>query len=168
MRTLYLVRHAKSSWSDPALPDSERPLARRGQQDAKRVAAHLRRFRIEPCLILCSSAARTRETLELLRPAFGEARVRIEDELYACSGHGLLERLRAVDDAARSVMVIGHNPGLQDLALALASTGEELERLRAKFPTAALATLAVPRATWSGLAAGDAELAAYVVPRQLR
>ena len=167
MRTLYLGRHAKSSWSDPTLPDFERPLARRGRRDAKRVAAHLRRCGIEPALILCSSAARTRETLELLRPALGEARIRIEDELYARSGDGLRERLRAVDDAVDSVMVIGHNPGLQDLALALASTGAELERLQVKFPTGALATLAVPRATWSELAAGDAELAAYVVPRQL-
>jgi phosphohistidine phosphatase len=73
-----------------------------------------------------------------------------------------------VDDGVASVMMIGHNPALQDLALALPSTGAELERLQAKFPTAALATLVVPRASWSGLAPGDAQLAAYVVPRELR
>jgi phosphohistidine phosphatase len=167
MRTLYLLRHAKSSWSEPSLPDRERPLAPRGRRAAKRIAAHLARLEIEPALVLCSSATRARETLELVRPAFVEAPVQIEEELYAASADRLLERLRAVSDTVASVMLIGHNPGLHDLALTLASTGAELERLSAKLPTAALVTLALPEATWSGLAEGDAELAAFVVPRQL-
>ena len=168
MHTLYLLRHGKSSWTDPALADHDRPLAPRGQRDAKRIATYLARLEIGPELVLCSSATRTLETLELVRAAFGATSiVRLESELYAASSDELLERLRTVHETVVSVMLIGHNPGLQDLALALASEGAELDRLQAKFPTAALATLTVPRTPWSQLSEGDAVLSAYVVPKQL-
>jgi phosphohistidine phosphatase len=167
VRALYLLRHAKSSWADPTLSDDERPLAPRGRRDAKRIAEHLRRRGLEPELVLCSSAARARETLELLRPALGSSTVEVEVELYAASSDELLARIRLVPDAVASVMLIGHNPGVQQIALVLASTGDELERLEAKFPTAALATLTLAKA-WSRLEPADATLAAYVVPKQLR
>lgn len=168
MHTLYLLRHAKSSWSDPTLPDQQRPLARRGRRDAKRVATHLVQLGIEPDLVLCSSAQRTRETLELVRPALGATTtVLLDAELYAASAEKLLERLRAVPEEVASLMLIGHNPGLQDLALLLAAAGAELERLESKFPTAALATLALPKATWRRLSPADAVLDAFVVPKQL-
>jgi phosphohistidine phosphatase len=168
MHTLYLLRHAKSSWADQGLPDHERPLAPRGRRDGTRIANHLVRLGIEPGLVLCSSAERTRETLELLRPALGAtAAVRVEEDLYAASCERLLERIRALPEAVASLLVIGHNPGLQQLGLFLASTGAELERLEAKFPTAALATLTIPDTTWSRLSKADAVLAAYVVPKQL-
>jgi phosphohistidine phosphatase len=168
VHTLYLLRHAKSSWSDPSLSDRERPLAPRGRRDAKRVAEHLARLGTEPELVLCSTAVRTRETLDRVQRVFGVAvTMQLEDELYGASAGELLERLRSVADDVASVMLIGHNPGLEDLALALASSGSELARLEAKFPTAALATLEVPTATWRELSAGDAVLAAYVVPREL-
>jgi phosphohistidine phosphatase len=167
MRTAYLLRHAKSDWSDRTLADHDRPLARRGRRDAKRIAKHLRRLGLEPALVLCSSAERTRETLELIRPALGGSRVLVEERLYAASSDALLERLRAVPEPVASVMLIGHNPGIQELALALAAAGAERELLAAKFPTGALATLAVLVATWSRLAAGDAELTAFVAPKQL-
>lgn len=149
------------------LPDRERPLAPRGRRDAERIADHLVRLGVEPELVLCSPAARTRETLELLQPAFGTATVMFEEELYAASADELLARLLLVPDAVVSVLLIGHNPGLHQLALVLVSAGEELGRLEAKFPTGALATLALAK-TWSRLVPGDAMLAAYVVPRQLR
>jgi phosphohistidine phosphatase len=143
-------------------------LARRGSRDAKRIAKHLVRFEIAPELVLCSSAERTRQTLELMRPALGAtSRVSVEAELYGASADELLERIRAVREAVASVLVIGHNPGLQDLALVLASAGAELGRLEAKFPTAALATLTIANTTWRQLSQGDAVLAAYVVPKQL-
>jgi len=167
VRTLYLVRHAKSSWDDPALVDQERPLAPRGRRDGKLLAEHLRERGIEPELVLCSSAARARETLELVRPALGGSTVLVEDELYGASSDRLLARIRRVPDEVESVMVIGHNPGLEELALALASIGDELERLEQKFPTAALATLALT-GTWDRLAPGSAALTTYVVPKQLR
>jgi phosphohistidine phosphatase len=165
MRTLYLLRHAKSSWDDPALPDHERPLAPRGRRDAKRIAKHVGRMGITPELVLCSTAVRTQQTLDLLRPKVGEVAVQVEEQLYGASSETLLERIRSVPDQVGSVLLIGHNPGLHDLALMLASSGADLRRLEAKFPTAALATLALAR--WSNLSEGNAELVAYVVPKQL-
>jgi phosphohistidine phosphatase len=167
MQTLYLLRHAKSSWDDPALADRDRPLAPRGRRDAKRIAEHLRRLGRSPELVLCSPAVRTRETLELIGPALDASTVVLEEDLYAASCDGLLARTREVPDTVASVMLIGHNPGLQGLAVALASAGEELGRLGTKFPTAALATLAVAT-PWSRLESGDATLTAFVVPKQLR
>ncbi len=168
MHTLYLLRHAKSSWADPTLLDHERPLAPRGRRDGKRIAKHVAQLGIEPELLLCSSAERTRETLKLIQPALGAtSTVMLEMGLYAASAGRLLERIRAVPEPVASLMVIGHNPGLQDLALLLASAGAERERLEAKFPTAALATLTIPNATWTQLSQADAVLAAYVVPKQL-
>jgi phosphohistidine phosphatase len=168
VHSLYLLRHAKSSWADPGLADDERPLARRGRRDAKRVAAHLRRLGVSPQLLLCSPAERTRQTLELVRPALAPTTtVKLNRALYTDSAQELLEQLRAVSEDVASVMLIGHNPTLQELALLLVSAGPDLERLEAKFPTAALATLTIPRATWRSLSEADAELTAYVVPREL-
>ena len=168
VRTLYLLRHAKSSWDDRTLPDRERPLAPRGRRDAKRISDHLLRAQIEPELVLCSSAVRTRETLELIRPALGTSTVTVEDELYAASFDDLLARLRSLPDTVASVMLIGHNPGLEELALALASAGADLRRLEAKFPTAALATLTFADTAWDRLAPSSGALSAFVVPKQLR
>ena len=165
MRTLYLLRHAKSSWDDPALSDHERPLAPRGRRDGKRIAEHLRRAGIEPELVLCSSAARTRETLELVGRGW-EATVAVEDELYGATAEAMLQRLRLVPDPVESVMVIGHNPGMQALALVLAEAGEQLEVIAEKFPTGALATLELA-GRWRELEPEGARLAAYVVPKQL-
>ena len=110
-------------------------------QRAEMIEKQLRRRGIEPMLVLCS---------------------------YAAANDELLERLRVLPEQSASVLVIGHNPGLQELALVLATPGRTRRRLEAEFPTAALATLAVSHATWAQLAAGDAELTAFVVPKQLR
>ena len=164
MKRLFLLRHAKSSWDDADLADRDRPLAPRGRRAAGVMARHLRDEEISPSLVLCSPARRTRETLEAVDPS-GE--VRIEDELYGASEAELLERLRRVPEAIESVMLIGHNPAIQELALGLASRGERLEDVERKFPTGALATLTAPGA-WGELAPGSAELAAFVKPKELR
>jgi phosphohistidine phosphatase len=104
---------------------------------------------------------------KLLRPALGGSTIMIEEELYGASSDELQARLRLVPNSVASVMLIGHNPALHELALALASAGDQLERLEAKFPTAALATLAVAK-SWGRFAPAEATLTAYVVPRQLR
>jgi phosphohistidine phosphatase len=167
VRTLYLLRHAKSSWDDPSLADHERPLAPRGKRDSKRMADEVRRLDPAPELVLCSSSARTTQTLKRLGDSVAGAEVSVEEGVYAAPAGELLERLHRVPDEVGAVLVIGHNPGLPDLALLLAAGGEELDRLRVKYPTAALASLAILRASWSGLGPGDAELVAYVVPREL-
>ena len=167
MLKLFLLRHAKSSWADPSLADLERPLAPRGRRDAKRIGKHLGRLDYSPELVLCSPAARTRETLEFVRPALAASTVVLEEDLYGASSDRLLARLRRVPDTVASVMLVGHNPGLHQLALALASGGDELGRLEAKFPTAAIATLDVPK-PWSRLEPDAARLSAFVVPKELK
>ena len=117
--------------------------------------------------MLCSTAERTRETLELARPALADSTISLEDELYGATADALLDRLHLVPEAVASVMLIGHNPALQNLALELAASGVELERVRAKFPTAALATLALANTSWAQLSTADAVLADWVVPKQL-
>jgi phosphohistidine phosphatase len=167
VKRLYLLRHAKSSWKDTSLPDRDRPLAARGRRAAKAIARHLREQGIEPELVLCSTARRARETLDRIEPAFGKPVIRVEDDLYAASADALLERLRSVPDTVESVMLIGHNPGLQELALTLARRSDTVRELEAKYPTAALATLMVPVESWQELDGETAELVALVRPRDL-
>ena len=165
---IILLRHGKSSWSDPTISDVDRPLARRGERASRRIAKHLRRKRIRPALVLCSPSLRTRQTLEAIAPSLGEGcSVELAPELYAASEQELLERLRALPESADSVMLIGHNPGLQELALVLASRGDDLSKLQQRFPTGALATLVVASNSWAAIGPGDAELVDYVVPKQL-
>jgi phosphohistidine phosphatase len=158
---LYVLRHAKSSWEHPELPDHDRPLATRGRKAAKLIAQHLHSDGIEPQLVLCSTARRAQETLERVDPA-GERM--IESELYDTSAGDLIERLRRVPEDVGSVMVIGHNPTLQRLVLALAGPHEVVQD---KFPTAALATLAF-HGSWEELQAGCATLTSLVRPKDLR
>jgi phosphohistidine phosphatase len=168
VRTLLLLRHAKSSWTDPTLADHERPLARRGERAAGLIADHLRSAEIRPALVLCSSARRTRDTLAALRPEGDDTtEIRIEDRLYGAGATGILALLRAVDPTLPSVMVIGHNPGLEDLALALAGDGAAtaVRQLRTKFPAGALAALELRSSGWPQLAFGDAFLRSLVLPR---
>jgi len=165
-----LLRHAKSSWDDPGLPDPERPLAPRGLKAAARLREHLRRSRFSPDLVLCSPAVRTVETLDRVRDGLaGDLRVEIEDELYAADADYLLARLRRLPESTSSVMVVGHNPGIADLAVGLAKGGEgkALERMRRKFATGGLATLSVSLA-WRNLGWDTATLEAFVVPKQLK
>ncbi|TMD98997.1 MAG: histidine phosphatase family protein [Chloroflexi bacterium] len=168
MTTLHLLRHAKSSWADEELSDHDRPLAPRGRRAATAMAELLRERGVAPELVLCSSARRARETLDLVGPALAPgARVLVEDGLYGASAEELLERLRRVPAPTASVMLVGHNPSMQDLALALAAPGAETERLRAKFPTGALATLRIPAGGWADLRRRGAELVDLVLPREL-
>ena len=160
VKTLYLLRHLKSSWDDPGLADRDRPLALRGLKAGKKMARHLRKTGVEAELVLCSPATRTRETLDAVRGAIGDPEVRFDERLYAASGRELLDVLRGVDFGVGSVLVIAHNPGLEDLAATLGGTVQE------KFPTGALATLAF-QCVWSELEPGSCELTAFVVPREL-
>jgi phosphohistidine phosphatase len=168
MKRVYLLRHAKSSWKDRSLADRDRPLARRGRRAAKAMARHLEAERIRPDLVLCSPASRTRETLERIEGAFGDrVETTLDDALYAASEAELFARLEALPEAVGSVMLIGHNPGLEELALALASDGPGLARLRGKYPTAALATIDLPATRWSEVRRGTGELVGYVQPADL-
>ena len=167
-RLVYVLRHAKSSWDDPTLTDHDRPLNPRGRRAAKAIARHIRDHEIAPELVLCSTATRARQTLERIEGALGTRSTSVEADLYGAGERALLDRLRALPDTLRSVMVIGHNPGLQDLVLALAAPTAARRDVEAKFPTAALATLAYGGAHWAGLEPQAAKLVAFVRPRDLR
>ena len=168
MKRLWLLRHAKSSWDDPGLPDPDRPLAPRGRRAAELLAAHLAASDLRPGVVLCSSSLRTRQTLAAILPALGDAlQIRIERELYGAGAAQLLERLQRLPDRVSSAMLIGHNPGIQDLALALAAGGPVLAGLEDKFPTGALATLEVDVERWRDLDHGTATATALVTPRSL-
>lgn len=168
MRTLYLLRHAKSSWADPAADDHDRPLAPRGERAAQQIAMYIVDKEMHPDVVLCSSARRALDTLTALRPLDTHTKLHIEEGLYGADADELLGRLRGVTPRAGSVMLIGHNPGLHDLAADLAGGGDEraLAQLQSKFPTAAMAVLQIP-GDWSELALGHAHLADLVLPRDL-
>jgi phosphohistidine phosphatase len=163
VKRLHILRHAKSSWGDPDLADHERPLAPRGEKAAVKIAEHVRAAEIAPGLVLSSTALRARQTLAALLPVLpAEAEIRIQDWLYGAGVGDVLTRLREVNEGVGSVLVVGHNPTLHELALALTCREDALER----FPTGALASVAfaVP---WVDLAEGTADLEAFVIPREL-
>ncbi len=167
MRTLYLLRHAKSSWDDPELADFDRPLAPRGVDAATRIAAHMRASGIALELVLCSPATRAKETLAGLGDAIGDARVEFEKDIYEANEADLLAVLHRVDPAVSSAMLVGHNPSIQRLALLLCEDSDLLYTVRAKYPTAALATLSIDDTEWDELRIGGAELEAFVKPKEL-
>lgn len=165
MRRLHLLRHAKSSWADPGESDRDRPLAPRGRRSARELAGRLAAAGVNPTLVLCSTAVRTRQTLELIRPGLRPGvEVEFEEALYGAGTDELLERLHQLPAGVRSAMVVGHNPGLQELTVLLARRGPLRERAGAHFPTAALATLTFPGEGWPDLARGRADLVAYEIP----
>jgi phosphohistidine phosphatase len=170
-KTVLLLRHAKSAWSDPRLDDHERPLNRRGEQAATAMAAHIARREPRPDLILCSTALRTRQTLAPLvkRLDAPAPPIALEKGLYLASEDVLLARLQAVGDEVATVLLIGHNDGIWHLAEALVGSGpaDALTALREKYPTGTLATLRAPDGPWQDLVPGSAELVAFVRPRDL-
>lgn len=170
MKTLYLLRHAKSSWKNEALDDFERPLSKRGRAAAASIGRHLAETGIQPSQVLCSSAKRTRQTLERLQGMLATPLpARFEKGLYLADAPTLLRRIKRLNDSLLSVMLIGHNPGLESLALLLAADGEAPLRrqLAAKFPTGGLAVLEASVDRWADLAPGCASLTAFVRARDL-
>jgi len=167
VREVWLLRHAKSSWDDPGLADEDRPLAPRGKRDAATMASYLATVD-SPRLVLCSAGLRARQTLAMVLPSLGSPlEVTVESELYTFDSSDLIERLRRLDDGEASVMLVGHNPALEELAGWLSADGELRRRLETKFPTAALATIDLPDTPWSSLSDGIGTLTRFVVPKDL-
>lgn len=169
MLSLALLRHAKSSWEASDLEDFDRPLNARGRAAAPIMGEALRSLPFAPQIILCSPAKRTRETLQLIEPSFRHPHehVLFEDQLYLTNAETLLERLRHVPATAKTVLMIGHNPGLHELALMLTGRGDakSISRLEDKFPTAALAILTFPETAWRDVAPSSGRLEAFITPR---
>jgi phosphohistidine phosphatase len=167
MHTLHLLRHAKSSWDDDSLADHERPLSERGIRDARRMGDHMATHDVRPDVVLCSSAVRTQQTLGIIVPSLDDPVVRIEDDLYGAAPDSVLGLLRGLAETAGSALVIGHNPGLEELVLDLSAPGRLRNAVGVKFPTCALATLALGEGTWSDVHPGHAELVGFTIPRDL-
>jgi phosphohistidine phosphatase len=167
LRRLVVLRHAKSAW--PAgVTDHERPLAPRGLRDAPAAGRALAEADCLPDLALCSTAVRARQTWELAAQQWGTPPpVRLDRRLYGADVAELLEALREVPDQVRTLLLIGHNPGLEELVLELAgdSVDDALDDVRTKFPTSALAILVWHGGSWQELAPGTALLTDMAVPR---
>ena len=178
-RKLVLLRHAKSAWPD--VPDHDRPLARRGQRDAPAIGRWLRDAGLLPDQVLCSTARRARETWQLTRAGLGTSPpVSFDGRVYQASAGRLLDLIRRTSQAARTLLVVGHDPAVPELALLLAAavpsaradagSGTALsvmvDRMRAKFPTAAVAVFEFT-GNWDQVTPGSARLTCFMPPRDL-
>jgi phosphohistidine phosphatase len=160
-RRLILLRHAKSDWPD--VPDHDRPLAKRGRRDAPRIGRWLRDHGYLPDTVICSTARRTRQTWDLVAPELnGSPKVQFEPRAYAASPQTLLYLCRELPDQCRAALMIGHNPGIEELAGALGAQGPA----GLSFPTAAVAVFDVT-GEWSELSPVQATLLDHVVPADL-
>jgi phosphohistidine phosphatase len=170
MKTLMLLRHAKSSWDDWSLADHDRPLAPRGRNAAPRMARMMVERQTVPELVLCSTAVRARETWELMAPVLPEpVDVQYVEALYGATPRGMLEVVARLAGDRSPVLLVGHNPGMEDLAHALASSGpqEAMRTLRVKYPTAALAVLDLDVDSWSDVTSGAGTLRHFIRPKDL-
>ncbi len=167
-RTLHLLRHAKSSWKLPTLADEERPLNGRGRRAADALRGYLAGAQILPDLVLCSTARRARQTFERATAGMALPKVVLDRALYEAGALQLLKYLRGVADEARSVLIVGHNPAIQELALSLADAEStaKLPPVDGKFPTGALASFQF-EGSWSSLPTQGARLVAFVIPKDL-
>ena len=161
MKTLFLLRHAKSSWKDDTLADFERPLNRRGQHAAETMGNYFKTKAIVPELILCSPAVRARETLDLVtKAAKWSTEVRYDQRIYEATGMRLAEVVSQIDNDRKVAMLVGHNPGMEELLFLL--TAESVG-----IPTGTVAKIAVKASKWAYAADKRATLEWIVKPREL-
>lgn len=161
-KTLYLFRHAKSSWDDPGLSDFDRPLNKRGEKAAPLMGKVMRARDVCPSVVICSPAKRTRQTakMALKKAGLDEAEIVFENGLYLATTGGLIEIIQKTDDLLSTAMLIGHNPGLSDLVYLLTGVEEA-------FPTAALACLRLNIAHWKDIKTGCGRIEWIVRPREI-
>jgi len=171
MKTVTLFRHAKSGHKDnPNIEDFDRPLASRGLKAAPKMGAAMRGRKLKPDLILCSPSVRTQQTLSLAAPEAWDTppEVRFEERLYDASAQALFKAVREIADGVGHVMIVGHNPGLQELAAALAPPGSEArEEFKQKLPTAAVVSFDFDAEHWSKLQPGTGQLRLSIYPNML-
>lgn len=171
MKTVFLLRHAKSSWDQPHLADYDRPLAPRGREAAPRMGRFMEREGLIPHRVLCSGALRARQTWELVASELGQdIPTEILPDIYHSTPGGLLNLIQESPADHSSVLLVGHNPTLEELALHLAGSGTDgaLRDLRGKFSTAALAVLDFQAEGWKEVLPDKAYLRAFVRPKTLK
>lgn len=170
MVRLLLLRHAKSSWDNPRQSDFERPLNGRGHRAVPLIGRYMAREQLFPDRILCSSAQRTRETLAgLLGFLRTPGDVSITERLYHDAEDSYLPLIRSMAGSARTLLVIGHNPAIQDTALEIVGHGDRVLRaaVHEKYPTAALSVITVEMDDWLMVTPGSGTLEQFVRPRDL-
>ena len=161
MKTLYLLRHAKSSWDDASLRDFDRPLNKRGREAAARIGARLQAEKLNEPFIICSPAARTRETAKIvLQNANLTSEPHFDERIYEASLRDLMQVVAEIPDEQNLVIMIGHNPGFEELSAAL--TGEHHS-----MPTCGLAKIEFKPESWKDVKAGEGKLAWFIVPKEL-
>ena len=161
MRTLYLLRHAKSSWKDQTLPDFDRPLKDRGRKAAKRIGKYLGAEKLSDPLVVCSPAVRTRETADIvLKHAHLPVGVRYEERIYESSLRDLVEVVAEIPDDKQVVILIGHNPGFEELLAYLTGEGRRM-------PTCALAKIKFDVESWKEIKEDQGALDWFVTPKEL-
>ncbi len=168
MLRLILLRHAKSSWDDTSAEDFDRPLTARGRIAAPVMGSHIAALGLAPDRILCSSARRTRETLAAILPHLDEdLDVHLTRDLYFAGEDRMIDQIRAHGAAATRLMVIGHNPGLREAALALIGSGEAaiIDEVAEKFPTAGMVVIDFPAARWVDIEPKTGKAVAFLRPR---
>jgi phosphohistidine phosphatase len=166
---LAILRHAKSDWGTPGLADFDRPLNERGRKAARRVGRELQRRKVRFDRVIASPALRVRETLDGLFEGHGEALdVRFDERIYDARPETLFHLVRTISENVHAPLIVGHNPGLHELVLKLAREDDDLRRkVAAKYPTAALALIALPAARWDAVEPGTGEIRELILPREL-
>ena len=167
MSRLFLLRHAKAGWAEPGMRDFDRPLEPLGRTDADSIGAAMRANSYIPDLVLCSSAKRALETLDWVARHIGDSRVILSDSLYSTDSAGYVEFIRATADGDE-VLLVGHNPMMEDVAMALSGDGDANARnvLATGFPTSALAVIRFP-GSLAETAPGKGHLEAFITPADL-
>ncbi len=161
MKTLYLMRHAKSSWDNSELSDYERPLNRRGEKAAPLIGLEMAKQGFEPELIVSSPAVRASQTAKLVAKSIGyEDELKYDTRIYGAGVNTLFYILLETPDAVSSVLMTGHNPGFEDLL-------EYLSGEYRRMPTAALAVVEFDSEKWSEIKTGEGDLVEYIIPRDL-
>jgi phosphohistidine phosphatase len=167
MKTLTLLRHAKSVWDDPVARDFDRPLNPRGRRAARTVGREMKAQGLAFDLVLASPARRVAETIEELAESFGPLDPRYDQRLYLASPQTLLELVRGTPDGAEKLLIVGHNPGLEALALALTCGGPLRDMAVLKYPTATVAEIRFSVERWRDVARGKGEFVRFIRPRDL-
>lgn len=170
MKTLTLLRHAKSNWAEPVSRDFDRPLNARGHKAARLIGRALRSDGMEWDAVIASPAVRVVETLASFAEGYGRTLAPAYDQtLYLASTAVLMERIHAADDCVQRLLVVGHNPGLEQIALMLTTDdgGHHRAELVDKYPTATMAHISLPAGRWGDVVEGSGVLIRFLRPRDL-
>jgi phosphohistidine phosphatase len=170
MTILTVLRHAKSSWDQHGLDDFDRPLNERGRKAARRVGRELKHRRIRFDRVIASPAVRVRETLDELAKGYdGVLDLRFDERVYAADAKSLLDIIQGIPEEVHAPLLVGHNPGLQELLLKLTrdDDGGLRRRIAAKYPTAAIAVVTLPAPRWAEVSPESGEIRELILPREL-